>query len=88
MSAGGMDLPSPSVEKRDTDKRIFVNRSLSLEKIKVIKFCCQYLDDRFNGPIESHNPRTLCITINIPRVFIRNGYSSVILQSIYDTLHS
>ena len=36
MSAGGMDLPSPSVEKRDTDKRIFVNRSLSLEKIKVI----------------------------------------------------
>ena len=31
-----MDLPSPSVEKRDTDKRIFVNRSLSLEKIKVI----------------------------------------------------
>ncbi len=33
--AGAMDLPSPTVEKRDTDKRIFVNRSLSLEKIKV-----------------------------------------------------
>jgi len=51
MSGGvGSDLPSPSVEKRDTDKRIFVNRSLSLEKIKFYGFDMDYTLAEYKSP--------------------------------------
>jgi len=48
--AGAMDLPSPTVEKRDTDKRIFVNRSLSLEKIKFYGFDMDYTLAEYKSP--------------------------------------
>jgi len=47
---GGLIDTSPTVEKRDPDKRIFVNRSLSLEKIKFYGFDMDYTLAEYKSP--------------------------------------